>query len=260
MYDTVVCTYVCLAQINRDGLSRVNTVDNIAAFAELFGITLPSEDKVANQKYTAGGEEQRVATSTALILSDIDFFLSDVLEMATMATCKPEVRTVELDLPKQANTLFYPTCVRLEQCGGCCYGPLLTCRPKVTKVVRYKVLKTVVNRSSNIDTARSRSDSRRQRRRRRRRRRETVPSYHVVEAIKHVQCECGCKVQEQDCNPTIHNYLQSECACVCKRRDEEAKCEQQSSIKYWEKDSCACYCRKPVECGTGEFFSQDSCK
>ncbi|XP_045102943.1 uncharacterized protein LOC123499240 [Portunus trituberculatus] len=235
-----------LNTINRDGLSRVNTVDNIAAFAELFGITLPSEDKVVDRGFH--------------IVSRMGNDVSDVLEMATMATCKPEVRTVELDLPKQANTLFYPTCVRLEQCGGCCYGPLLTCRPKVTKVVRYKVLKTVVNRSSNIDTARSRSDSRRQRRRRRRRRRETVPSYHVVEAIKHVQCECGCKVQEQDCNPTIHNYLQSECACVCKRRDEEAKCEQQSSIKYWEKDSCACYCRKPVECGTGEFFSQDSCK
>lgn len=56
-----------------------------------------------------------------------------------MATCQPELRTVQLDLPTEANTLFYPTCVRLEQCGGCCYGPLLTCRPKVTKVVKYKV-------------------------------------------------------------------------------------------------------------------------
>ena len=59
--------------------------------------------------------------------------------MAKMAKCKPELRTVPLDLPVEANTLFYPTCVRLEQCGGCCFGPLLTCRPKVTKAVKFKV-------------------------------------------------------------------------------------------------------------------------
>nr|WKC15549.1 vascular endothelial growth factor b-like protein [Scylla paramamosain] len=233
-----------LNTMGRHDLSVINAIENITAFANFFGITLPSQD-VVDKSFQIGS---RMAND-----------VGDAAEMATMATCKPEIRTVELDLPSQANTLFYPTCVRLEQCGGCCYGPLLTCRPKLTKVVRFKVLKTVVNRSSNIDSARSRSDSRRQRRRRRRRRREVVPSFHVVEAIKHVQCECGCKVQEQDCNPTIHNYLQSECACVCKRRDEKAKCEQQSSIKYWDNDSCACYCRKPVDCGTGEFFSQDSC-
>lgn len=73
-----------------------------------------------------------------------------------------------------------------------------------------QVLKTVVGDSSSSPTV--------SRRTRRRRRRETIPSYHVVDAIKHVQCECGCKVQEQDCNPTIHNYLESECACVCKSK------------------------------------------
>ena len=60
-------------------------------------------------------------------------------EAASMANCEPEMRTVHLDLPVEANTLFFPTCVRLEQCGGCCYGPLLTCRPTKTTSIFLKV-------------------------------------------------------------------------------------------------------------------------
>lgn len=63
----------------------------------------------------------------------------ETVEMAEMANCKPELTTVALDLPEEPNAIFFPTCVRIEQCGGCCYGPLLTCRPTITKVVRLKV-------------------------------------------------------------------------------------------------------------------------
>lgn len=233
-----------LNALDRGSLSRVNSISNISDFAELFGIQLPFTEEAEGHL--------RIGPRTGNTIG--------AAEMATMATCKPELQTVELDLPVESNTLYYPTCVRLEQCGGCCYGPLLACRPKVTKVVRLKVLKTVISRSTNTDSSRSRPDSRRQSRRRRRRRRQAIPTYHEVEAIKHVQCECGCKVKEQDCNPTIHNYLESDCACVCKSRDEKAKCEQKDNTKYWDNDSCACYCRRVVECGSGEYFSHTSCK
>lgn len=227
-----------LNALDLSSLTRVNSIGNITDFASLFGIELPLPEDT--------GTDFELVTRIG--------GAGETAELATMATCKPEVRTVELDLPTEANTLFYPTCVRLEQCGGCCYGPLLTCRPKVTKVVKYKVLKTVVG-GSNSPTATRRNDNRRGRRRRR----ETVPSYHEVEAIKHVQCECGCKVQEQDCNPAIHNYQESDCACVCKSKDEKVKCEQQGGTKYWDIDSCACYCRRTMDCSTGEFFSHTTC-
>ena len=179
-----------------------------------------------------------------------------------MAACKPELRTVSLDLPVEANTLFYPTCVRLEQCGGCCYGPLLICRPKVTKAILLKVRvwpavevvrqksfvvlflnKTVIvlqkinhnwlllmfqkctttlpltvcfTQVLKTKISAGRSSSRREGRSRRRR--ETVPSYHEVEVQKHEVCECGCKVREEDCNPTIHTYYEGECSCNCNNR------------------------------------------
>ena len=56
-----------------------------------------------------------------------------------MAVCEPELRTVPLNLPVEANIQYSPTCVRLEQCGGCCSGPLLTCQPTVTKTVKFQV-------------------------------------------------------------------------------------------------------------------------
>lgn len=209
-------------------LSRINSIDNITAFADLFGIPLP-EDSLGFDLSTrfGGGAEQ-----------------------ATMAKCKPEMQTVELDLPVQSNTLFYPTCVRVEQCGGCCYGPLLTCRPTATSEVALRVLKTVTGSSG---------DGRR-RLKRQRRRRQTTNSYHDVTVIKHDACECGCVVQQKDCNPAIHTYRESECACVCTNRDEKARCEQENDTKYWDNDSCTCFCRRPVDCSTGEFFSQASCR
>ncbi|XP_063874984.1 vascular endothelial growth factor C-like [Scylla paramamosain] len=217
-----------LNTLDLESLSRINTIGNITAFADLFGIPLPdgSFTDELSTRFGASSEE------------------------AIMANCKPEMRTVHLDLPVEANTLFFPTCVRLEQCGGCCYGPLLTCRPTRTTPILLKVLKTKLNDSSRSGGRRSRT----------RRRRETVPSYHEVEVQKHEECACGCKVQEDDCKPNLHTYFEGECACVCNNKDDKAKCEQQGETKYWDNETCNCYCRRPVPCSTGQFFSPVSCK
>lgn len=215
-----------LNTLDRESLSLLNTVNNITSFADLFDIPLPLPDELST----------RFGASS---------------EAATMANCEPEVRTVHLDLPVEANTLFFPTCVRLEQCGGCCYGPLLTCRPTKTTTISLRVLKTKLNDNSSSGGRRARS---------RRRRRQAVPSYQDVEVQRHDQCDCGCKVQEKDCNPNLHNYFEGECACVCKNKDDKASCEQQGETKYWDNESCNCYCRRPVSCSTGQIFSPLTCQ
>lgn len=224
-----------LHALDRKTLNRLNTITDITEFAQMFDLQLPEEeDDLGNFSVSVrfGGDGDEPA------------------ELASMANCKPELRTVELDLPLDPHTTYYPTCVRVEQCGGCCFGPLLTCRPSVTKVLKVKVLKTTT--SSSGSSRRNRTG--------RRRRRENSVSYHTLSVVKHTACECGCKVQASDCNSTIHTYREGECACVCKDRDEKSKCEEQNSTKYWSDETCSCYCRKPQACGSGEYFSQVSCR
>ncbi|KAG0729019.1 Vascular endothelial growth factor A [Chionoecetes opilio] len=210
-----------LNELDTVGLSRVNAINNITDFAKLFGLELPEEDLVVR----LGGASQ----------------------VADMATCKTELQTVQLELPVEADTLYYPTCVRVEQCGGCCFGPQLTCRPTSTTITTVRVLKTAVGGSVGVRGTG------------RRRRRDTVPSYYEAEVVKHETCQCGCRVRQEDCNLNIHAYMESECACICKNKDAKAKCEQQKNSRYWDNDSCTCYCRRPVDCSSGEFFSQVSC-
>ncbi|KAG7166484.1 putative vascular endothelial growth factor 2-like [Homarus americanus] len=219
-----------LNSLDMVSLSRLNSIRNISEFAKLFKLDLPSD-----------GPSNR--TTITLRVGDL---AGSTSKKATMANCVPEMTTVSLNLPTESNVMYYPTCVRLEQCGGCCFGPHLTCRPKTTEVVKFKVLRTVMTNSV--------------RRRSNRRRRQNEASYHEVEVIKHTDCECGCKIQEQDCIASIQTYNEAECSCVCKNRDEKAKCEKQNSTKYWDNDSCSCYCRKTQPCGSGEIFSQVSCK
>lgn len=218
-----------LHTLDIENLHRLNAVSDINDFMAMFNLSKPKDKEEEKPSITT-----RFGNSGEIPAED-----------AVMANCKPELTTVALDLPVEPSTLFFPTCVRLEQCGGCCYGPLLTCRPTVTKLVKYKVLKTSLVASEPL--------------RRRRLRRQNEVSYHVVEAYKHTECSCGCKVQETDCDPKIHTYFEGECACVCTNSDEKTKCEEQNSTKYWDNQTCNCYCRKPQECSSGEYFSPVSC-
>ena len=53
------------------------------------------------------------------------------MEMAKAALCQPELTTVELDLPNYddgSGVFYYPTCTRVNRCGGCCSHELLSCQ------------------------------------------------------------------------------------------------------------------------------------
>ena len=53
------------------------------------------------------------------------------VETAKPALCQPELTTVKLDLPhddNQSGVFYYPTCTRVNRCGGCCSHHLLACQ------------------------------------------------------------------------------------------------------------------------------------
>nr|XP_053636125.1 vascular endothelial growth factor A-like [Cherax quadricarinatus] len=191
--------------LDTENLSRLNSISNISEFVGMFDLPLPAEDAVATR---FGG-------------------VSDTQELASMANCKPELKTVALDLPAEANTMFFPTCVRLEQCGGCCYGPLLTCIPSVTKVVKLKVSHTHTHTPSNFEVLGYLHDGLLL---------SDVPIFQAVtdEALLNV--------------------------FLVFPSEEKNNCEAQNLTKYWDNDSCNCYCRRPEECSSGQYFSQISCR
>lgn len=51
-------------------------------------------------------------------------------QMASQAVCSPELRTIELnDTGNESNVIFFPKCVRVNRCGGCCGTHFMECVP-----------------------------------------------------------------------------------------------------------------------------------
>ncbi|KAK8389540.1 hypothetical protein O3P69_008921 [Scylla paramamosain] len=125
---------------------------------------------------------------------------------AEMAHCQPEKKTVKLDLPQEAGTMFFPTCVRVEQCGGCCGHSMLTCRPIRTETVTYEVTKMIG---------------------------ENISSPYYVNVTKHVECEEQCSVTEKECTAS-QIYDKKNCECICENEEQKRACHK-SQDKLWDK-------------------------
>ena len=59
--------------------------------------------------------------------------------MPKPATCNPELVTVPLRNTTDKSVFFYPSCTRVERCGGCCHHDLLSCQPTATELINYQV-------------------------------------------------------------------------------------------------------------------------
>lgn len=68
---------------------------------------------------------------------------------AQQAGCEPETRTVELNTT-EAGALFFPKCVRVKRCGGCCgLSPSLQCMPTRISHQEVRRARLRVRRSAN---------------------------------------------------------------------------------------------------------------
>lgn len=59
--------------------------------------------------------------------------------MPKPAGCMPELRSVSLHDKKDDWEFYFPSCTRIEQCGGCCSHKLLSCQPIDMEPVNYQV-------------------------------------------------------------------------------------------------------------------------
>jgi len=108
---------------------------------------------------------------------EVEDLVSQMSRMATPAACIPEKTVVPVTLPRDEDNLsisVFPSCTRLDRCGGCCSHPLLSCQPTREETVSLEVL--VVDNRDFSD------------------------SVQTVNMTQHTECGCQCITKEADCN------------------------------------------------------------
>jgi len=232
-----------LEELDLEDLKSMSDISTVEDFIRVLGLPEPTEAEVHLR--TAG---------PAPVL-------------ATSASCTPENRTVHLPLPLTDGNLYFPTCVRLPRCGGCCASRQLKCRPTEVLPRKFKVLSIApsssnARRSMSSDGGRRRTSRRgrslRRNTRSRRNKRQTT-NYYYVDEVEHRACACLCRVTDTDCDPAVHDYDKTNCQCKCRNIDEQQKCLARAADHYWDAATCRCLCSKTASCSTTQFFDHASC-
>nr|CAD7595591.1 unnamed protein product [Timema genevievae] len=183
--------------------------------------------------------------------NSLDTSLAKAVLSPKPATCKPESRTVPLTNSMDPSLFYFPTCTRVDLCGGCCSSELLSCQPTQTEILNYQVIVTQYDGGAQLK----------------------YKGKEIVSVEQHLKCKCDCTVKEKvgmdhysgarettpDCT-RLQEYRAGECRCVCLNVDDERKCNADNDTKLWDSNSCVCACRENKECSTGLYFDQNSCK
>ena len=100
-----------------------------------------SPNPTSNENMNRAGFE--VAGNPFIPVSRQRHRTSPLLEFASPAACVPEKTVVPVPLPRAEDgrsLSVFPSCTRLERCGGCCSHPLLSCQPTREETVSLQVL------------------------------------------------------------------------------------------------------------------------
>ncbi|KAB7501967.1 Vascular endothelial growth factor B [Armadillidium nasatum] len=213
--------------ISKNELSEANFLSKIKDFATFYNISLPKVDKF------------KLKPSIFTRVGGSSPFVQDLAQ----ATCEPEMHPVPLNLPQEEGITYFPTCVRVKRCGGCCFLSHHSCQPSSVQTIKVKVLKVgdTVTRS------------------RRRVNRQAEQDYISVDVEEHNSCDCKCKLKESECNPAIQTYSEPQCECLCKDKDKEEACLG-SRDHFWSYEQCECLCRKTISCSSGQEFDHKTCR
>lgn len=159
-------------------------------------------------------------------------------KLTSPAGCQVEMKTVDIKDPLMETHVFYPWCVRVPRCSGCCPSIRLKCVPTKTSIVNVTAVQLDYEGSLNGKFK--------------------YDGLRIFHLEKHESCRCECIQQQDDCNE--HQvYRPEECRCLCKDPSKADDCKKRPD-KIWIQDSCQCLCRQRFNCPTGSSFSEVSCK
>ncbi|CAL8129484.1 unnamed protein product [Orchesella dallaii] len=155
------------------------------------------------------------------------------------AVCTPEMTTIPVPITVDPFILALPRCLRVARCGGCCLSEVMACEPDHIQKKEFFIKKIAYTG----DTER--------------------PYEYVdderVEVDSHTSCKCQCRTKKEHCNDKLHDYVENECSCVCKKKSDYEEC-QTNSMKVWDNVNCLCSCRQERPCSSGYYFNLNTCE
>ncbi|XP_022166983.1 vascular endothelial growth factor A-like isoform X2 [Myzus persicae] len=152
------------------------------------------------------------------------------------ASCSIGSQTISLKDTDDRSLYYFPSCTRVDRCGGCCSHDLLACQPTKTETLHFEVLVSQYNGEGKLE----------------------FKGRKTVSIDRHLKCKCGCVVKEEDCGP-LQTYNIKECRCKCSNEDDEEKCSDEYQLKEWNSATCKCECREIKECTSGYGFDNYTC-
>jgi len=156
--------------------------------------------------------------------------------IATPDVCEVRPTTVVIPPDSDPRVVYWPTCTKVDRCGGCCGLDLLECAPIEVRNITVQVMK---QRMSETDSSRY----------------EYLGNVDIS-LLQHVRCDCHCRVKATDCNAATQDYDEDSCSCRCRNTNEATSCP---SPKRWDDKYCRCVCPVLVNCLDDEFFDFNSC-
>ncbi|KAL5234634.1 hypothetical protein ACI65C_002044 [Semiaphis heraclei] len=152
------------------------------------------------------------------------------------AGCSVESQTISLKDTDDQSLYYYPTCTRVNRCGGCCAHDLLACQPTKVETLNFEVMVSQYNDDGKLE----------------------FKGRKTVSIDQHLKCKCGCVVKQENCTP-LQTYYPNECRCMCSNEEDRDKCNNEYSLKLWNSATCTCQCREIKECTSGFAFDYNTC-
>ncbi|XP_074595830.1 uncharacterized protein LOC141850965 [Brevipalpus obovatus] len=153
--------------------------------------------------------------------------------------CSPENRTIAVDPDENSNEIYFPSCVKLPKCAGCCPSERLICRAVETKRIEVPVYARQLFSKLN---------------------KPQLTGWKRKTLILHQdeRCECQCIQQKKDCGPQ-HDFIKEECRCRCKNLSSARECREKYPLKKWNTDQCTCDCVRRETCPSNLSFDEKTC-
>lgn len=156
--------------------------------------------------------------------------------VATPDVCDPRATSVEIPPSDDPRVIYWPTCTRVERCGGCCGLDLLECAPTSTDTVDVWVMKMYMSGESHDQY--------------------DWKGNVKIPLERHLACECRCRTKASDCKPGLQYYDSQSCRCLCHNENQASSCQ---GSKRWDPNTCGCVCTNLMHCLTDEVFDFNTC-
>lgn len=161
----------------------------------------------------------------------------DSSSVAEFAGCEISKTFIRLTRDNDLSVFYFPPCVYVNRCSGCCISQKMECVPTKTSMAEYKILKVRYSGPGSTTFK--------------------YEGHQFLQLEKHEKCSCQCIIKPEHCTAR-QIYLPDRCSCSCINEYQAANCPR--PLKYWDSNQCRCRCRTEYTCSTTLRFDTDTCR